>query len=504
MQDNELKTRRYDKKEDDNIRGIVREKSGWQNAYDSGDKEGMERHAAAAKKYYDSLVSSGNYDTAKQLHEADYTKAKSIYDEYVKGKPETDEDLYQKQKVQTVNAAGDMKDSADRAEDYIYGLNDKQTKRIDDNYMKSDTAKSILSSYRNLGTNAKSSAYADGSVRNDGNMDSFAAANGARQAAAYENAGQATALDYYNSKVAAGQNQIKDFNTSMGVMSGARDAAAARNESIMNSMANNRDEERLTAIKENESAAAITGEIPESVARRNNPYFDENGDVINTDLDYEAIVQDELARGNKEAARQAYEAGIWKTQHGWGEYSGGRTYVEAPVTEARRAAEANEERLDKTANAEIDYNNRALDVNAELKREEIDKNYRANLVNAAAGTVGNNGIQAPVTGQIMNMAGGGTANQNVGTAPSATVTAPTSTSAPAPSSTGNVKPPVTTDEKPSAGGNSETKNTAPSDEEIKQTIENIANDDSLSDEEKNEMYEAYSITPAMIAQYMRG
>ena len=200
------------------VQGVVNEKSKWQAAHDAGDEEGMAEAAEAAKGYYKSLTDSGNYDVAKDLQQSDYDEAVGYLENYKGTKPvDTNRGMALENTRTATDTVKKQSDFADRSADAIFEGYENQEDRINANPMDSDAAKAIMDRYRGLGEEASGDALADGSVRNDGNLDSFTKANADRQRQAYEEAGIESVFDLHDRNVQAGGQNYRDLQSGIGV-----------------------------------------------------------------------------------------------------------------------------------------------------------------------------------------------------------------------------------------------------------------------------------------------
>ena len=176
----------------------------------------------------------------------------------------------------------------------------------------SDVGKSILAGYNLQGLQAGYNAAGSVAANNGGNIDSFAAANAMRQQAALTNQGRQAVLDYYNSyvgnlsaetdnKLNRARNILSDLGVNVDRVWGQ-----TKDQFDMDETAKNNDVSRNAAIAE------ITGYVPNQWLVKDNPYFDENGKLIDPNMDYQAIMETAKANGDDRTYLNASAARIAK------------------------------------------------------------------------------------------------------------------------------------------------------------------------------------------------
>lgn len=177
----------------------------------------------------------------------------------------------------------------------LYGMNikdqDQLMEEIKKNPFTSDAAKSIYGAYNLDGINQGYNAAAATAASNGGNIDSYAAANAMRQQAALNYQGQQAVLDYYDRYIdnLADTTQSKTANA-IAILEGMgvnvdRAWQQYKDQFDMDETAKNNDVSRNVAISE------VTGYVPSKWDLSTNPYFDENGNLKNPDMDYQAIIE---------------------------------------------------------------------------------------------------------------------------------------------------------------------------------------------------------------------
>jgi hypothetical protein len=339
-----------------NIQGIVNKKSEWQSAYDKGDKEGMSAAAKGAKEYYDSLTSSGRYDVAQKLSGTGYEDAKKYLNSF-SGTQRTTDEMRKDQEEQNGKYLDKAENLLDEQTDFtrdakarIYSTDDKQEKRIDTNPYDTAAAKKILSRYSSLGENAKDDTYASGTLRNEGNMDSFTAANAAKQQQAYEQAADQSVLDYYDKWTTKGEDHANNVANHISTLwdeyngntSQALNVAKTGQEDA-ESKTNNRNSRIAADVAKAKEYADETGYVSNYMLRDNNPYFDSDGNLKNPDTDFQAIINEREAAGDIDGANEARFAREYKikTTPGYEQYAGTGTSASKVKTSAEKTADVN-------------------------------------------------------------------------------------------------------------------------------------------------------------------
>ena len=365
-----MEKKKWNKETEENITGVVNSKSAWHAAHDDGDEDGMQEASEKAKAYYKSLADTGNYDIVKELQASDYDRARGYLENYKINKPaDTNRGMVQENTRTATDTVKKQSDFASRSENAIFEGYENQEERINANPLDSDAAKAIMDRYRGLGDNAKDEVVADGSVRNDGNMDSFAKAQGDAQRVAYEQAGIDSVFDLHSRNVEAGGQNYRDLQSGIGVAGNQYNSAIANANDTSTNATNNENVNR-------QSDAEITGKVPEVVARENNPYFNEDGTVnevyLTKEFDasggFQSIINDAIARGDMETVREAEEARAWKINNvqGYEEYA---PTVKAPSVQKTEAGR----QFDESVRLSEEENNLAkheIDTEATITREK--------------------------------------------------------------------------------------------------------------------------------------
>lgn len=233
----------------------------------------------------------------RSYFKADYLD--NVWDNYIKdsGISRTPEQLAGINSEEAREKMNNLFETAGKDRDYLVEQNDEF---MDYNYnhdpYKSDIGKSIMDRFNYLGGVASGDAAATGAAANSGNIDSFAAANAARQQLAFTTAGTQAVLADFNSRIANAKEklsdlgvQLKDVRADMKDVIGYQQNEAQRNE-------DNSEQRKLNAQNiENDRTENLaiqsdyTGYIPVEWQQKNNQYF-KNGTLVNPDTDYMAII----------------------------------------------------------------------------------------------------------------------------------------------------------------------------------------------------------------------
>ncbi len=168
-----------------------------------------------AVQYYDELAKNGYQSVADELAASDYIKAQDILARYKEDT--TVDDFYSDiMKIGTGETSPKPSETVTQMLDAWKGSDDVRVDLTEDHYQtgkdqldhinnfdytKAPYYESIMETYNLYGDNAANGKLASGAAANAGNIDSYAAANAARQQLSFTNAGHQAAL------AAAQQNQ---------------------------------------------------------------------------------------------------------------------------------------------------------------------------------------------------------------------------------------------------------------------------------------------------------
>lgn len=196
--------------------------------------------------------------------------------------------MYNQSLHDTQNKISEQWDTIKNDKGYVRGLIDNLMESANADPLKTDWGKALMDGYSYKGQSAASNAAAKAAEANGGNIDSYAAANAARQQAAYIDQGMRRVMDYNDSRLSRVQQIIDQYSGY------ANNAYAAQNNNISSGVnASQQMFDNNEAAKNNDVArkvqkANITGYAPDEwINEQTNPYFDENGNLINPDIDYQ-------------------------------------------------------------------------------------------------------------------------------------------------------------------------------------------------------------------------
>lgn len=185
----------------------------------------------------------------------------------------------------------------DNNKNYLQEEKDFRDTVLKYNPYESSVGESAKKYFDYLGDEASRNAIADGAASNGGNIDSFAAANAARQQLAFDTAAFNAIQQDFQYRIGT----MKDSLSRIGVQMGAReDSARSTIESQRDTgLAYDKmdEEKKLNAQNiENDKVAnlatkaGVTGYIPTEWQNESNPYLDADGNVKNLNIDYNARI----------------------------------------------------------------------------------------------------------------------------------------------------------------------------------------------------------------------
>ena len=217
------------------------------------------------KAFNDYIQRSGTTKTDRQLSSENSMGVKSKTD-----------DLYSTQKSNRETMMGKY----DKLEDYNYNYNPYE----------SEIGKSIMSDYQWKGAQASNNAAASGSASNGGNIDSFSAANAARQQLAFTNAGKAAVLADFNQRV----TNAKDILNNMGVYLQNQDAGMQNTITLQQNEAQrlfeNDEKAKNNAVSRDSVISSDTGYNTVSQLKAVSGLWNGDGSLANSDMDYQAEI----------------------------------------------------------------------------------------------------------------------------------------------------------------------------------------------------------------------
>ncbi len=283
------------------VKRIYDLKGQWDAANQSGDTAGTQRIAQEAQQYYKSLQDNGYADVANQLSKSTTAQTKAFFEAFSKpvvdvtAPPSAKADTAKSESIQ--NKVNSLYGTQEKDREYVKGKYDKAENYVYSNPYESEVGKSIMSMYKFNGERAGNNAIATEASSNNGNIDSYAAANAKRQQLAFTNAGTAAVLNDYNARV----GNIRGILSDLGVYlqnqdKGQLDTIALEQTEAQRVFENNETAKNNDVSRE-AAKAAVTGFAPEDWLNESNPYLDENGNPIDADgVDYLQIIKNAAER----------------------------------------------------------------------------------------------------------------------------------------------------------------------------------------------------------------
>ena len=395
---------------------IYKLKNSWHEADAKGDTATKDKSAKEAQAYYQSLIKNGYSDIAEKLQKTDNKGAKDVIKNLISSVQQpTGDEWYQNNLkelqsnpewtdgVKTGSSTGveTVKSSMPEAKDTetitgkindLYGIqrSDRETMagkydtledyNYNHNPYESEIGKSIMEDYKFKGKTASDNAVASGGASNGGNIDSYASANANRQQMAFTNAGKQAVLADFNTRIANArgilsdlgvyqQNQDKGMQTTIGLQQTEEQRQFENEETKKNN-----EVDRGVKISE------VTGYVPDSFVSANNPFFDNDGNLIDVkNTDYSLIIHnaeeklktetDPKKRADLEATiKYAKQARVVKTN--MPEYSKYRNTLELYSPD--------ETFTSKVTNKQLDNDKAIEDKKLELTEKEIEANKSKN------------------------------------------------------------------------------------------------------------------------------
>ncbi len=289
----------------------------------------------------------------------------------------------------------------DRLEDYAYDTNPYET----------EIGKSIMQGFEWKGGKASDNAAASGASSNSGNIDSYAAANAARQQLVFTAAGKQAVLEDHNARI----SNIRGILSDLGVQNQA--AAQTRQGDVSQFLQANQqvfdnDQTRMNnaqARKNSETErlalqSDVTGYIPKDMSYDDNIYF-KDGALINNGegIDFKAIIDNQRAiidnpessetakRNAQKTLRDAMQARAYKIINNPA-YAEWASTLESPANEetaTMRTAEADRnlegkkvDSAEKISMGELENQRYQTDKEAEASNYAADKQAESNQYTA--------------------------------------------------------------------------------------------------------------------------
>jgi len=212
---------------------------------------------------------------------------------------------------------------------------EEQRKRKDDfissqqnaDVFKTNAAKTIMDKFNYMGGVAGGNAIAEGASANGGNIDSFSAANRARQQLAYTSAGADAVIAEYQNRMnnimdtlksidSQNANEYSALNNNYNLGQGTAQQMSDNAQLIYNNLNQNKltDAEADSMNVETEARKSeITGLVTPKISDEYNVFLDENGNVKNLDFDYQARINElekELENTTDEGKRQSIQLAL--------------------------------------------------------------------------------------------------------------------------------------------------------------------------------------------------
>lgn len=219
--------------------------------------------------------------------------------------------------------------------DYIMNTGTEQRQRKDDfinsqqnaDIFKTNTAKTIMDKFNYMGGIAGGDKLAEGAAANGGNIDSFSAANRARQQLAYTSAGADAVIAEYQNRM----NNIMDTLKSIDTQNATEYSALNDNYNLGQGTAqqmsdnakliyDNLNQNKLTDaqadsmnVETEARKAEITGQVTPKISDEYNIFLDEKGNVKDLNFDYQARINElekQLENTTDEGERQSIQLAL--------------------------------------------------------------------------------------------------------------------------------------------------------------------------------------------------
>ena len=267
-----------------------------------------------------------------------------------------------------------------KLEDFAYNTNPYDT----------EIGKSIMQDFLWKGGKASDNAAADVAAGNGGNIDSYAAANAARQQLAFTVAGKQAVLEDHNARIGNIRGILSDLGLQMQAGAKARQGDVEQltqsNQQIFDNSETRKNNEQARKNSEMERLALmsdITGYVPKDISISENEFF-RDGKLINNGegIDFQAMINDQEAiinnpNSSQEQIRQATKilndllTARWMKVHTNPNYAEYKDEVKAPGRDLTASTYSNlaDERLE---NKKLDSAERVSMGELENQRHETD------------------------------------------------------------------------------------------------------------------------------------
>ena len=208
--------------------------------------------------------------------------------------------------------------------DYIMSTGKEQRQRKDDfinsqqnaDIFKTDAAKTIMDKFNYMGGVAGGNAVAEGASSNNGNIDSFSAANRARQQLAYTSAGADAVISEYQNRMNNIMETLKSIDSQNTNEYGA--LSINHQNGLDTSKLYTDNAKQLYDVIDREKQTDNNIKLSDRESKgyfydySSNPFLNEDGSVKDINRDYTAIYNDAIARKDEQTAKWASEAAYQK------------------------------------------------------------------------------------------------------------------------------------------------------------------------------------------------
>jgi hypothetical protein len=276
----------------------------------------------------------------------------------------------------------------------------------------------IMPSYNLKAMQGRNNEAASGAASNGGNVDSFAAANAARQQAALTAKGQALAhqmgLDAYNSRI----SRVGDILSGLGVYNNgvysALNEGVANDVGIANNIFNNEQTAKINDTSIKSEIASVTGLAPDEWVASNNMYINDDGTIKDQykDVDFSVAMANAKAAGNTAAYNEAAVARYYKIMSDYkqyGQYDDGN-YIAPGKRITEEARQFNEKIAQGDRTLIANTTDADKDRQVELEKAKLanqQKQQTGGMTGTQATTALKNGILTEAVVNAFNAAYGG-------------------------------------------------------------------------------------------------
>ena len=252
-------------------------------------------------------------------------------------------------------------------------INDRYGNHMDTAYgnvLESDIAKAVLANMGVQGLKAYDSELYSGAAANSGNVDSFAAANARREQLNKNAIGNLLAYNIGKQERDAYLDGLNDWQSLQDSQHTNRMNNVNVNMQHNQQLSDNDQTAKNNDVSRNVQISEVTGKVPTAFEKNYNEFFNENGELINPDIDYEAIYQERMAAGDTEGARMANVARNYKIQNIPGYEQWANTMRPTTSTDTAKISENKAERQQ-----EKDIINLNADVEKDVYKDKAGTDY---------------------------------------------------------------------------------------------------------------------------------